>query len=54
MLLWWICHLSGWAFDFDESPQHLSRFGYRRPDDNWPGIAFRAFGFELQFWKQRK
>lgn len=29
-------------------------FGFRKPDDNWPGIAIIIFRYELQFWKYRR
>ena len=54
MLAWWVMHIAGWCFDFDHTPEHLTKFGYRRPDDNWPGVAVRGFGFELRFWRDRK
>lgn len=44
----------GWCFDFSETPEHLSTFGFRRPNDGWPGFAVRGFGVEFMLWKARK
>lgn len=44
---------AGWSNDIDETPKHLSMFGFRRPDDKWPGFAVRGFGLELRVWRKR-
>lgn len=44
----------GWQSDVDETPEHLSTFGFRKPNDGWPGFAVRGFGIEIMFWKRRK
>lgn len=54
MIMWWTLDVHGWCFDFDRKPKHLTLFGYRRPNDNHPGIALRGFGFEIMFWKSRE
>ena len=43
-----------WAFkwDFDILPKK-NWFGFRRPNDNWPGFAITIFKTEFCFWKKR-
>ncbi len=43
---------AGWEFEIGHSPD--DGWGFRRPEDNWPGFAIRCPWLELQFWKKRK
>ena len=42
--------LVGWEFDAMRSKK---MFGFRRPNDDWPGFALTVFYIEIQFWKAR-
>lgn len=51
MVITKICWIIKWDFGFDYNKKI---FGFRRPNDNWPGFAITIFHGEFQFWKLRK
>ena len=40
----------GWGFDMAKGAK---LFGFRRPNDGWPGFAVSIFKVEFQLWKKR-
>ena len=46
-LLDWV----GWGFDIAKGTK---LFGFRRPNDGWPGFAVTFLKLEFQLWKNRK
>lgn len=42
----------GWDFDIDGT-KNDKWFGFRRPNDGWPGFAVTILKLEFQFWKKR-
>lgn len=42
-----------WRFLVVKRNDYRSPWGFRRPDDGWPGWALRCPWWELQVWKDR-
>ena len=52
LIMFWLDSVD-WQIEFTETNTN-KLFGYRKPNDGWPGIAIIIFKYELQFWKYRR